>query len=132
VFAFHSIQLAHRSSPSEPAYDTALLPALCLVRSFETETILVLCNAGSVVPSPSVLAHTYLAIPPRLINEAVSANTLEKGYFGASAVYAPLIGRVLSDGYGDKECGMVVRVPMKAVEDGRKLYQIGEDSKRRG
>ncbi|KAK8850624.1 hypothetical protein IAR55_004543 [Kwoniella newhampshirensis] len=69
---WHPERLIH-NHPHAPDYETSVVSALCLARSFETETVWVMCNAGG--------------------------DALE-GFMGGSGVWAPLRGRVGGCGVG--------------------------------
>ena len=57
--------LEHHDNP--PQYETETLAALSYARAFETETVLILCNAGGPV---------------------------DEGYIGGSGIWMPLKGKV--------------------------------------
>lgn len=79
-----------------------MLSALSYARSFETETVWVLSNAGG---------------------------PAEEGFMGGSAVWAPLRGRV--GGFAKSEVGVrLIEVDIDVLNDGRDLYKIREDASR--
>ncbi|WOO82226.1 putative nitrilase [Vanrija pseudolonga] len=88
--------------PHPDDYETSVLSALSYARSFETETVWVLSNAGG---------------------------PAEEGFMGGSAVWAPLRGRV--GGFPKSEVGVrLVEVDIDVLNDGRDLYKIREDASR--
>lgn len=91
---------SHISRWPHPAdYETSMLSALCYARSFETETVWIMCNAGG---------------------------DATEGFMGGSAVWAPLVGRV--GGCGVSHPGVeVVDIDISVLKDGRDLYRIRED-----
>ncbi|GFZ47998.1 hypothetical protein JCM24511_05745 [Saitozyma sp. JCM 24511] len=88
--------------PHQHNYETEVVSALCMVRSFETETVFVMCNAGG--------------------------DEIE-GFMGGSGVWAPLRGCVAK--MGAAEGVQVVEVDPAVLKDGRKTYKIREDWSRR-
>ncbi|ODN77925.1 hypothetical protein L202_05025 [Cryptococcus amylolentus CBS 6039] len=86
----------------DPDYETTVVSALCLTRSFETETVFVMSNAGG---------------------------DAREGFMGGSGVWAPLRGRVGGCGVG-KEV-KIVDVDVGVLKDARETYKIKEDWSRK-
>jgi hypothetical protein len=63
---FADLSLIH-NHPHQPNYETEVVSALCMTRSFETETVWIMCNAGG--------------------------DDIE-GFMGGSGIWIPLRGRV--------------------------------------
>ncbi|CED84210.1 Carbon-nitrogen hydrolase [Phaffia rhodozyma] len=139
----------------EKTFDSVLLPSLCLVRSFEGECVLVMCNPGS-SSNRSDLLETASSCPSPAINGVAGAvvddndgddddvdgiyarlqiegskiaqtrNTPQQGFFGSSGVWAPLIG-LEGTGAGTKEGSWAGKIGLEVILDARELYKIAED-----
>ncbi|WVQ77055.1 hypothetical protein IAR50_006734 [Cryptococcus sp. DSM 104548] len=99
--ATDSEPLIHKHAHS-PDYETTVVSALCLTRSFETETVFVMCNAGG---------------------DAL------QGFMGGSGVWAPLRGE--GGGCGVAKDLKIVDVDFGVLKDARETYKIKEDWSRK-
>ncbi|WWD20802.1 hypothetical protein CI109_105279 [Kwoniella shandongensis] len=100
-YATDSEPLIH-NHPHAPDYETSVVSALCLARSFETETVWVMCNAGG---------------------------DAREGFMGGSGIWAPLRGRI--GGCGVEAALEVVDVDLAVLKDARETYKIREDWSKR-